>query len=123
MRPSRLIPRAASILFAAATLCAASPVRADDALNSKVESRLAALQPRIIEWRRDFHQNPELSNREFRTSKMVAEHLKRIGLEVQTGIAKTVQWYLDNQAWVADVQSGSYANWVETNYFNREGQQ
>jgi amidohydrolase len=89
MRPSRLIPRAASILFAAATLCAASPVRADDALNSKVESRLAALQPRIIEWRRDFHQNPELSNREFRTSKIVAEHLKRIGLEVQTGIAKT----------------------------------
>ena len=89
MRPSRLIPRAASILFAAATLCAASPVRADEALNSKVESRLAALQPRIIEWRRDFHQNPELSNREFRTSKIVAEHLKRIGLEVQTGIAKT----------------------------------
>jgi dTDP-glucose 4,6-dehydratase len=40
----------------------------------------------------------------------------------QTGIAKTVQWYLDNQAWVADVQSGGYAKWVETNYFNREGQ-
>jgi hypothetical protein len=39
----------------------------------------------------------------------------------QTGIAKTVQWYLDNQAWVTDVQSGSYAKWVETNYFNREG--
>jgi dTDP-glucose 4,6-dehydratase len=41
----------------------------------------------------------------------------------QTGIGKTVQWYLDNQAWVADVQSGGYAKWVETNYFNREGQQ
>ena len=41
----------------------------------------------------------------------------------QTGIAKTVQWYLDKQSWVTDVQSGSYANWVETNYFNREGQQ
>jgi dTDP-glucose 4,6-dehydratase len=41
----------------------------------------------------------------------------------QTGIAKTVQWYLNNQEWVSDVQSGSYANWVETNYFNREGQQ
>ena len=34
------------------------------------------MQPRIIEWRRDFHQNPELSNREFRTSKIVAEHLR-----------------------------------------------
>ena len=41
----------------------------------------------------------------------------------QTGIAKTVQWYLDNQAWVDDVQSGGYAKWMETNYFNREGTQ
>src|SRR5471032_1744070 len=39
----------------------------------------------------------------------------------ESGIAKTVQWYLDNQAWVADVQSGDYAKWVATNYFNREG--
>jgi len=38
----------------------------------------------------------------------------------QTGILKTVQWYLGNQAWVADVQSGAYASWVEQNYFNRE---
>ena len=39
----------------------------------------------------------------------------------QTGIAKTVQWYLDNQDWVQNVLSGDYAKWVETNYFNREG--
>jgi dTDP-glucose 4,6-dehydratase len=38
-----------------------------------------------------------------------------------SGILKTVQWYLGNQAWVADVQSGAYANWVERNYANREG--
>ncbi|MBC7859285.1 MAG: dTDP-glucose 4,6-dehydratase [Burkholderiaceae bacterium] len=38
-----------------------------------------------------------------------------------SGILKTVQWYLANQAWVADVQSGAYAQWVEQNYFNREG--
>lgn len=53
---------------------------------------LAALEPvqsRIIDWRRDFHQNPELSNREFRTSKVVAEHLKKLGLQVETGVAKT----------------------------------
>ncbi|MFM9435161.1 dTDP-glucose 4,6-dehydratase [Janthinobacterium sp. CG_23.3] len=37
-----------------------------------------------------------------------------------SGIFKTVQWYLSNQAWVADVQSGAYANWVEQNYLNRE---
>jgi dTDP-glucose 4,6-dehydratase len=37
----------------------------------------------------------------------------------QSGIAKTVQWYLDNQAWVADVQSGAYLKWLETNYNER----
>jgi dTDP-glucose 4,6-dehydratase len=37
-----------------------------------------------------------------------------------TGILKTVQWYLANGAWVADVQSGGYVKWVEQNYFNRE---
>jgi dTDP-glucose 4,6-dehydratase len=37
-----------------------------------------------------------------------------------TGLAKTVRWYLDNAAWVAAVQSGEYRNWIETNYGNRE---
>ncbi|NBU24829.1 MAG: amidohydrolase [Gammaproteobacteria bacterium] len=70
---------------------AAAPTRAvaDDALNAKVDAALAAGQQRMIGWRRDIHQNPELSNREFRTSKIVAEHLKKLGLEVQTGVAKT----------------------------------
>ena len=43
----------------------------------------------MIAWRRDFHQNPELSNREFRTSKKVAEHLRSLGLEVETRVART----------------------------------
>lgn len=38
----------------------------------------------------------------------------------QTGIRKTVQWYLDNQAWVRDVQSGDYLKWVEKNYAARD---
>ena len=58
-------------------------------LNTRVDRALDALAPRIIEWRRDFHKNPELSNREFRTSKIVAEHLRKLGLEVETGVAKT----------------------------------
>ncbi|NDF86485.1 MAG: amidohydrolase [Gammaproteobacteria bacterium] len=58
-------------------------------LNARLDASIIKLEPRVIEWRRDFHQNPELSNREFRTSKIVAEHLKKLGLEVQTGIAKT----------------------------------
>ena len=36
-----------------------------------------------------------------------------------TGIVKTVQWYLDNSAWVADVQSGAYKDWIGTNYGGR----
>ncbi|MEO7497837.1 MAG: dTDP-glucose 4,6-dehydratase [Massilia sp.] len=40
----------------------------------------------------------------------------------ETGIRKTVSWYLANQAWVADVQSGAYLNWVEKNYAQRENQ-
>ena len=49
----------------------------------------AAVEQKVIEWRRDLHQHPELSNREFRTADVVAKHLKSLGLEVQTGIAHT----------------------------------
>ena len=63
------------------------------AQNSKIkrtiDEKVLALEPQIIEWRRHFHQYPELSNREFNTSKKIAEHLRELGLEVQTGIAHT----------------------------------
>jgi hypothetical protein len=38
----------------------------------------------------------------------------------ESGIRKTVRWYLDNTDWVANVQSGAYLNWVSTNYSNRK---
>ncbi len=47
------------------------------------------IEQKAIEWRRDFHQNPELSNREFKTSEKIAKHLKSLGLEVQTHVAHT----------------------------------
>lgn len=47
------------------------------------------IENQCIAWRRDFHQHPELSNRETRTAKIVAAHLRRLGLEVKEGIAKT----------------------------------
>ena len=47
------------------------------------------IEPKVIEWRRDFHQNPELSNREFKTAEKIAAHLKSLGIEVQTGVAHT----------------------------------
>ncbi|MFT7604134.1 MAG: amidohydrolase, partial [Saprospiraceae bacterium] len=47
------------------------------------------IESKVIEWRRDFHQNPELSNREFKTSEKIASHLRALGIEVSTGIAHT----------------------------------
>ncbi len=59
------------------------------ALEDEVASRALQTEAQVVAWRRDIHQNPELSNREFRTSALVAEHLRSLGLEVQTGIAHT----------------------------------
>ncbi len=58
-------------------------------LQRLVAEKVAAIESKVIAWRRDLHQHPELSNREFRTAKVVADHLKSLGLEVQTGVAHT----------------------------------
>ncbi len=47
------------------------------------------IEEKVIQWRRHIHQNPELSNREFKTAEMVAKHLKSLGIEVQTEVGKT----------------------------------
>lgn len=47
------------------------------------------IESKVIEWRRDFHQNPELGNREFKTADKIAKHLKSLGIKVQIGVAKT----------------------------------
>ncbi len=52
-----------------------------------VDSEANTLEPKVIEWRRHFHQYPELSNREEKTAKYIADHLTSLGLEVKTGIA------------------------------------
>jgi len=59
------------------------------AQNAKISKLIDEIEPKMIDWRRDFHQNPELSNREFKTAEKIANHLKSLGLEVQTGIAHT----------------------------------
>ncbi|HEX6398649.1 MAG TPA: amidohydrolase [Steroidobacteraceae bacterium] len=50
---------------------------------------LKTVDSKVIAWRRDIHQHPELSNREIRTAKLVADHLRKLGLEVRTGVAHT----------------------------------
>ena len=58
-------------------------------LKLKMDKLAEGMQAKVVAWRRDFHQNPELSNRETRTAKIIAEHLTSLGMEVRTGIAKT----------------------------------
>ena len=54
-----------------------------------IQQDILEIEDKLIEWRRDFHQNPELSNREFKTAEKIAKHLTYIGLQVETNIAKT----------------------------------
>ncbi|QNH15418.1 amidohydrolase [Xanthomonas sp. SS] len=78
-RLSRLL--SALLLAVPALACAQSAERPE------VAAAAAKLQAKVVEWRRDFHQHPELSNREERTSAKVAERLRALGLKPQTGIA------------------------------------
>lgn len=59
------------------------------AQSANIDQLAENIEPKVIEWRRDLHEHPELSNREFRTAEIVAKHLKGLGLEVRTGIAHT----------------------------------
>jgi len=70
-------------------LCALSPLLAGAETTQRPEVAAAAtrLQAQVVEWRRDFHQHPELSNREVRTAAKVAERLRAMGLKPQTGVA------------------------------------
>lgn len=61
----------------------------NDSLLQKVDALAQKIQPDVIAWRRDIHQHPELSNREFLTSKFIADHLRAFGIEVKAGVWKT----------------------------------
>ena len=61
----------------------------DANLKETLEKDLDNLMTKVIEWRHDIHENPELGNREFRTAKKVADHLTSLGMDVETGIAHT----------------------------------
>ena len=58
-------------------------------LKAKLDQKAEEMKEKVTTWRRDFHQNPELSNREFKTAEKIAKHLQLLGLEVKTNVAKT----------------------------------
>lgn len=58
-------------------------------LATQIDQRAKAIEDKLIAWRRDIHQHPELGNQETRTAKLVADHLRALGMEVKTGVAGT----------------------------------
>ena len=60
-----------------------------DEWSKEIDSRLEQVMPKVVAWRRDIHQHPELGNHEVRTAKLVADHLRALGMEVRTGVAHT----------------------------------
>jgi amidohydrolase len=58
-------------------------------LKPAIDKQAAAIETKVIEWRRDIHKNPELGNNEIRTAKMIADHLRSLGIEVTEGVAVT----------------------------------
>ena len=79
-----------NIILTAVLLSITSLASSQDAvLKTKISTKAASLESKVIGWRRDFHQNPELGNREFKTAEKIAAHLRSLGIEVQTGVAKT----------------------------------
>jgi amidohydrolase len=65
------------------------PAVAQRTLQEKIDAGADKIEPKTIAWRRDFHQNPELGNRELRTARIIADHLRSLGIEVKEGVGKT----------------------------------
>lgn len=74
-----------STLLCIALLSLVAPSQAAPSIDKASDT----VEKDVIAWRHDIHQNPELGNREFRTAKLVAAHLKSLGIKVKTGIAHT----------------------------------
>jgi amidohydrolase len=74
------------LMLMTTTISAATPAKSMD---QRIDAAAAKVESKVIETRRDIHQHPELGNREFRTSKLVADRLRALGIEVQTPVAHT----------------------------------
>ena len=76
-------------LLAAAFPLSAQNTSATDPLAKEIETRMEQVMPKVVAWRRDIHQHPELSGLETRTAALVEKHLRALGLEVQAPVGKT----------------------------------
>ena len=88
------LSRTASLLVLSASVLIPGPwCAAQDAglesLRAEIDSRTGAVASKVLAWRRDLHEHPELGNREFRTAGVIAEHLRSLGMEVRTEVGHT----------------------------------
>ena len=77
------------MLRLASTLLLFFCFEANAQLKQRINTAIEKIEPRCVEWRRHFHQFPELGNREKNTSKIIADHLRSLGLDVKENIART----------------------------------
>ena len=87
------IPYLLLLVSAKMTIVTASPAQAQSreqsALAQEIDKLAEQIEDKVIAWRRDIHQHPELSNREYKTAELVANHLKSLSLDVKTGVSNT----------------------------------
>jgi amidohydrolase len=76
-------------VITAALICFMCGTTSAQTLQTKANLAADKIEQKVIDWRRDFHANPELGNREFRTADIVAKHLRSLNIDVTTGVAKT----------------------------------
>jgi amidohydrolase len=86
---TKFASRAAAVLMALSTMSAARVPVAPAISAAEISSASMAINTQVVDWRRDIHEHAELSNRETRTSALVAAHLRSLGFEVRANIAKT----------------------------------
>src|SRR5437879_791245 len=87
---SRLVPSCTALALMAAVWTPSTRAQSIGAdLEQEIRQRVTEVEPKLIAWRRDIHEHPELGEQEMRTSALVAAHLRTLGLEVTTGVATT----------------------------------
>jgi amidohydrolase len=69
-----------TLILAGLMLAMVAKAQVDPTVMTRINKQAQEIEPRMIEWRRFLHQNPELSNREFKTGKYLADFLKNLGM-------------------------------------------
>ncbi len=77
------------LLLGTGLFCGLTLIAQNNNRRAAVDAAADKIETKTIAWRRDFHEHPELGNREFRTAKIIADHLRSLGIEVHEGVGKT----------------------------------